>query len=372
MRNAIVSLLALAPFAASQETPGTVTVYVSLDEDNARPLLAQFEKETGIRVEARYDTEATKTVGLTRLLIEEKDDPQADVFWNNELAKSIELKQHGILDTFEVPSAKSIPAAWKDPEHYWVGFAARARILIVNTDLVRAAEMPTSMWDLADPKWKGRICMAKPETGTTATHADVLYTLDPKRADEYFDKLISNDCVWLSGNGHCMREVAAGRFAIGWTDTDDYYVAKLQGKPVTAVYPDKGAEEIGVLYLPNSLVLIRGAKHKDNALELIDWLLRPETEAMLAASSTAQIPVRPEVPVPEHVLRPQQVGKAMAPDWNRVGREWERWVGHIRAKLATSAAEGGEGPRLLLIVGAVVVIAVIVVVALRKMTATPA
>lgn len=372
MRNVIVSLLALSPLAAGQESAGTVTVYVSLDEEHSRPVLALFEKETGIKVDARYDTEATKTVGLARMLIEEKGDPQADVFWNNELAKSIELKEHGVLERYDVPNAKSIPAAWKDPAGFWVGFAARARILIVNTDVVPAAEMPTSMWDLTKPKWKGKVCMAKPETGTTATHATALYTLDEARAEEYFDQLIANDCVWLTGNGHCMREVAAGRFAFGWTDTDDYYVAKLQGKPVAAVYPDKGADEAGVLFIPNSLVLIKGAKHKDAALTLIDWLLRPETEAMLAQSATAQIPVRPEVPAPEHVLRPQQVGKAMAPDWNRVGREWQKRVGHVRAKLAGTAAQAGESRKLYWIVGVVVVVAVGVVIALRRMTATPA
>jgi len=366
MRNVIVSLLALAAVAPGEET---VTVYVSLDEEHSRPVLEVFEKETGIKVDARYDTEATKTVGLTRMLLEEKGDPQADVFWNNELAKSIELKVHGVLEPYDVPNAASIPAAFKDPEKFWMGFAARARILIVNTDLVK--EMPTSMWDLTKPEWRGKVCMAKPETGTTATHAAVLYTIDVARADEYFDKLMANDCVWLTGNAHCMREVAAGRFAFGWTDTDDYCVAKLQGKPVTAVYPDKGADEAGVLFIPNSLVLIKGAKHRAAALKLIDWLLRPETEAMLAQSATAQIPVRPEVPAPAHVLRPQQIGKPMAPDWNRVGREWEKWVGHVKAKFAVAAADGKAGVKLGWIVASVAVIAVVVIIALRRMTATP-
>lgn len=369
MRNVIVSLLALCPLALGGET---VTVYVSLDEEHSRPVLALFEKETGITVDARYDTEATKTVGLTRMLIEEKGDPQADVFWNNELATTEKLKGHGVLDRYDVPNAKSIPRAFKDPDGMWVGFAARARILIVNTDLVPPAEMPTSMWDLTKPKWKGRVCMAKPETGTTAAHASALYTLDPARADEYFDKLIENDCVWLTGNGHTMREVAAGRFAFGWTDTDDYYVAKLQGKPVAAVYPDKGPDEVGVLFIPNSLVLIRGAKHREAGLKLIDWLLRPETEAMLAQSATAQVPVRPEVPAPEHVLRPQQVGKAMAVDWNRVGREWDRWVGRVKSKFAVAAADDGEGSKLAWIVAAVVVVAVAIVAALRRLTSSPA
>jgi iron(III) transport system substrate-binding protein len=368
MRNAIVSLLTLAASAVAEEK---VVVYVSLDEEHARPVLALFEKETGIRVEARYDTEATKTVGLVRMLIEEKKDPQADVYWNNELATTVRLKEHGVLDKWDVPNAASIPAAFKDPDGMWVGFAARARILIVNTNLVPAADMPTSMWDLTKPKWKGRICMARPQTGTTAAHASALYTRDEARADEYFDKLIANDCAWLTGNGHCMREVAAGRFAFGWTDTDDYYVAKLRGDPVAAVYPDRGAGETGVLFIPNSLVLIRGAKHRDAGLKLIDWLLRPATEEMLARSATAQIPVRPEVPSPEHVLRPDQVGTAMAVDWGRVGREWQKWVDHVKAKLTAAAAE--EGSQVLVwIVGGVVAVAAGVIVALRRMTATPA
>ncbi|HEX5138076.1 MAG TPA: extracellular solute-binding protein [Planctomycetota bacterium] len=370
MRNAIVSLLALAPLAAGQEG-GEVSVYVSHDEDNARPVLELFEKETGIHVNARYDAEATKTIGLVRMLIEEKGDPQADVYWNNELVTTAKLKQDGVLQPFDVPNATSIPAAYKDPDGMWVGFGARARILIVNTNLVPAAEMPTSMWDLTKPKWKGKVCMALPETGTTAAHCAVLFTLDRAMADEYFNKLIANDCVWLKGNGHTAREVAAGRFAFGWTDTDDYWGKKLEGQPVTVVYPDSGKDQVGVLYIPNSLVLIKGAKHRDAALALIDWLLRPETEAMLAKSPSAQIPVRPDVPVPENVRRPGQIGKAMQVDWDRVGREYDKWVGHFKAKQAAAAAEGGQDTTLTWIVTAVVIVAVGVVVVLRRLTATP-
>jgi len=370
MRNAIVSLLALAPLVAAQEG-GEVSVYVSQDEDNARPVLALFEKETGIHVNPRYDTEQNKTVGLVRMLIEEKSDPQADVYWNNELATTVKLKGDGVLQPFDVPNAASIPAAYKDPDGMWVGFAARARILIVNTNLVPAAEMPTSMWDLTKPKWKGKVCMALPETGTTAAHCAVLYTIDPKLADEYFDKLIANECTWLKGNGYTAREVAAGRFAFGWTDTDDYWGKKIEGQPVTVVYPDSGKDQIGVLFIPNSLVLIKGAKHRDAGLALINWLLRPETEAMLAKSVTAQIPVRPDVPVPENVKRPDQVGKAMPVDWNRVGREYDKWTGHFKAKYEAARAESGQESTLAWIVAAVVVVAVGVVVILRRMTATP-
>ncbi|MHC4971409.1 MAG: extracellular solute-binding protein [Planctomycetota bacterium] len=361
MRNVIVAILTLAAWAAAEE----VVVYVSLDREHSSVVLADFEKETGIKVTATYDTEANKTVGMVNKLIAEKGDPQADVYWNNELATTIKLKEHGLLQKYTVPAAASIPAAFKDPDGFWIGFAARARVLIVNTDMVKEADRPTSMWDLAQPKWRGKVCMAKPETGTTAAHAAALYVADQAKADDYFDRLIANDVVWLTGNAHCMREVSAGRFAFGWTDTDDFHVALLQGKPVARVFPDKGADECGVMYIPNSLVLVKGGPHPETGKKLIDWLLRPATEARLAKGSTAQIPVRPDVPVPDHVRRPDQVGKTMRVDWDSVGKEYDKWVGHVRAKLD---AAGESSPVLMWIVVVVVVVAVGVVVLLKKAT----
>jgi len=366
MRNLIVAILALAGGALAQDQ--TVRAYVSLDREHSSKILARFERETGIRVDAQYDTEATKTIGMVRRLITEKSKPQCDVYWNNELATMVKLKESGVLQAYRSPMATDIPAAFKDADGFWTAFAARARVLIVNTDLVGPDEMPTSMWDLCDAKWKGKICMARPETGTTAAHASALYTLDEAKADEYFDKLIANDCVWLTGNAHCMREVAAGRFAFGWTDTDDFNVALIQRKPVAMVYPDAAADAIGVMFIPNSLGLIKGAPHAEAGKKLIDWLLRAETEAMLAKAATAQIPVRPGVPVPDNVQRFDQIGKAMPLDWSRVGKEYDKWVDHVRAK-----REGAEetSPTLMIIVGAVVLAVIAVVVLLRRATGEP-
>jgi iron(III) transport system substrate-binding protein len=373
MRNMIVAVLTLmgvasAQAASAQEEGPVVRVYVSLDQEHSSAVLRDFEKETGIKVEATYDTEATKTVGLVRQLITQKSDPQVDVYWNNELATTIKLKDHGVLERYVSPAAADIPAAFKDPEGYWTGFAARGRILIVNTDLVKPEEMPTSMWDLCDPKWKGKVCMARPETGTTAAHAAALYVLDEAKADEWFGKLVENDVVWLTGNAHCMREVSAGRFAFGWTDTDDFQVALTQGRPVAKVYPDKGPDQVGVLYIPNSLVLIKGAKNPEEGKRLIDWLLRPEVEARLARSTTAQIPVRPGVEVPAHVQRPDQVGKVMPVDWTRVGQEYDTWVGRARARLEASRTSSSI---LLWVVGGLIVVAAGVVFLLRRATGEP-
>ena len=335
MRNT-AALLLLTLLAGPAAAGDAVRVYISHDEAHAQKLIAAFTKATGFEVEATYDTERTKTVGFKRQLLAERAEPQADVFWNNELATTILLKNAGVLAPYISPSASGIPAAFKDPEGYWTGFGARARILIVNTDLVAEEDMPDSMWDLADSRWKGKVCMAKPHTGTTAAHAVALYVLDREEADRYFDALIENEVKWLTGNAHCMRDVSAGRFAFGWTDTDDFNVARLQGAPVKRVFPDAAPDGIGVMFIPNSVMLIKGGPNPEGGKKFIDWLLKPETEAMLAESDSAQIPVRPGVPVPDHVKRPDQIGKTMVVDFETVGREYDRWQSHLRAKFAAA------------------------------------
>ncbi|MEM8882471.1 MAG: extracellular solute-binding protein [Planctomycetota bacterium] len=362
----LLTLLLTFPVAAEE----VVHVYVSLDQEHSESVLAEFEKETGIKVEATYDTEANKTVGLMRRLIQEKDDPVADVWWNNEIATTVKLKNHGVLQPYDVPSAKDIPAEFRDPEGYWIGFAARARVLIVNTDLVKREDWPRSMWDLTDPKWRGQTVMARPETGTTAAHNAALYVADEAKANEYFDKLIANDVVWLTGNAHVMKQVSAGRYAFGWTDTDDFNVARIQGQPVKMIYPDSGDGEVGVLYIPNTLVLVKDAPRPEAGKKLIDWLLRREIEEKLAFSATAQIPVRRGVKVPEHVKRPDQIGAIMPVDWERVGREWDRWVDHTRAKLDAAGADEAESTLSWLLVGVGVVI-LIGVVLLKRATGEP-
>ncbi len=364
MRNVIVAVFTLLAPLWAQE----VHVYVSLDEEHSAKVLKDFEAETGVKVVATFDTEATKTVGLVQRLIREKSDPQADVYWNNELATTIKLKEHGVLAPYRSPAAEGIPAEFKDAEGYWTGFAARGRVLIVNTDLVKPAEFPTSMWDLCDPKWSGKTCMARPATGTTAAHAAVLYVRDEAKADEYFGKLAANRVTWLTGNAHCMREVAAGRFHFGWTDTDDFFVAKLQDSPVAQVFPDAAEGEAGVLYIPNSLVLIRGAKRAEEGKRLIDWLLRPEIEERLAKSATAQIPVRPGVAVPDHVKRPDQIGAVMQVDWDRVGKEYDRWVGRANEQLAVAQESGAT---LIWIAAVVFLLLAAIFLLLRRTTRDP-
>src|SRR5215203_239619 len=162
--------------SACQRTGGReVTAYVSADRPFSEPVLKEYERRSGVRVNVVYDTEETKSTGLANRLLAEKDRPQADVFWSNEPVRTLVLKSRGVLAPYKSPSASGIPAALVDPEGSWTGFSARIRVIAYNTKLVKADDAPRSVLDLADPKWRGQVAIADPRFGSTSFHVAALY-----------------------------------------------------------------------------------------------------------------------------------------------------------------------------------------------------
>ena len=298
-----------------------VVIYVSHDQDYSEAILKDFEAQTGIKVKAVYDTEATKTTGLVNRLIAEKDNPQADVFWNNEVSRTIILRNEGVLEHYISPNSQNIPNIHKDAEGYWTGFAARARVLLVNTNLVGEDQTPQTLEELSQAKWKSQVTLANPLFGTTASHTAALFILwGDEKAKQYFRDLRENGLVIAESNGQTRDMVADGEIAIGFTDTDDANDAIVDGKPVKVIYPDQSAGQIGTLIIPNSVMLIKDAPHKENAKKLIDYLLTPKVEEKLADSKAAQMPLHPDVPRPENVPDVSEI-HAMNVSWEEIANK---------------------------------------------------
>jgi len=304
IRNVLVFfmlfMILLGFSCVNAETQKEVVIYTSLDQIFSEPILKEFEEETAIKVKVVYDTEAAKTTGLVNRLIAEKNNPCADVFWNNEIARTIVLKEMGILTPYVSPNSDDIPAQFKDKDGFWTGFAARARVLIYNTNLVNEKEVPQSIFDLTNPKWKGKFCLANPLFGTTSTHAASLFVkLGDKEAEKFFKDLKENSVVIVPGNSVSRDRVVEGELAVGFTDTDDAWVAISESKPVKMVYPDSSG--LGTFLIPNTVSLIKGSLHPDEGKKLIDFLLSKKIEEKLAFSPSMQIPLRKGVKRPSHV-----------------------------------------------------------------------
>ncbi len=301
VKSLAVTLLVLLAGCSDPEGSGSgdrVVVYTSVDEVFAEPILRQFEKETGIEVALVPDTEETKSTGLLNRLIAEKERPQADVFWSGDPVRAAILKGKGVSTAYSSVAAEGLPAEFSDSDHHWTCFSARARVIIYNTNMVAEEDVPTSIHDLADPRFRGSACIANPLFGTTSMHVAALFqVMGDSAAKEFLQSLVDNEVKILSSNGEVRRRVANGEFAIGLTDTDDVHVAMAEGKPVDFIYPD--ADGLGTLVMPNAVVLIADGPNAQAGKRLIDYLLRAETEAALADGEAAQMPLRGNVELPE-------------------------------------------------------------------------
>jgi iron(III) transport system substrate-binding protein len=319
----ILLLVAITSAGCTSKSQPEIVVYAALDREFSEPVLDDFTKASGVRVLAKYDDESTKTVGLTNVLIQEAGRPRCDVFWNNEILNTLRLQEKGLLDAHRSPAADAYPEMYRSPDGTWHGFAARARILIVNTKLVPDVERPDSIYDLADPKWKGKIGIARPIAGTTASHVACLFAaLGEEKAKEFFRSLKANEVQILGGNKQVAQACAAGQIAFGLTDTDDAIIEVERAGPVAIVYPDRQPDQLGTLFIPNTLAIIKGCPHPEQAKRLIDYLLSPAVEEKLAMGASAQVPLHPKAKSQTRVETPQTV-KAMQVDFAAAARQWD-------------------------------------------------
>jgi iron(III) transport system substrate-binding protein len=295
----MAALAALAACACDRAP--SVTVYASADESVARPVFERFERETGIRVDAKFDTEATKTTGLANLLRAERARPRADVFWSNEQAANVALAAEGVTRAdASLPDGlpAAWPAAWRDPAGAWFAFAGRARVIVHRPAL---ADPPRTWAQLADPRWKGAIAMADPRFGTTRGHFGAMKAYwDANAEPGYFEAfaraLAANGPALLtSGNAGVVDAVARGEAQVGLTDTDDVLAAQARGLDVAMVFPrhadDPALPGGGTYAIPNTVAVVAGAPRPEAARAFVAFMLRPATERQLAEMPARHAPL---------------------------------------------------------------------------------
>lgn len=269
----LLALVALASSGVSacggKKAVREVIVYTSVDQVFSEPVLKRFETESGIRVKAVYDVEAAKTTGLATRLAAEKDRPRADVFWNNEFLQTLRLREQGLLENES-------------------RLGARARVFLVNTKLVKPADYPKSLDDLLSDKYPAdRVGMALPLFGTTATHAAALYaTRGQDSARGFFQRVKDRGVRIADGNGMVRDLVVSGELWFGLTDTDDALGAIERGAPVAVVAPDQ--DGVGTMTVFGTVAAVKGGPNAAEARQLIEWLLREETERDLIGSGCFQ------------------------------------------------------------------------------------
>jgi len=275
--------LSLLLLSSCQSDENTLIIYTSVDRNYSEQVFNDFEEKTGIKVLPAYDTEASKTTGMVNKLIEEQNNPVANVFWNGEFAQTILLKEKGILAPYKSPEATVIPQNYKDDEGYWTAFGGRARCILVNTDLVPPNEYPDSFADILNDEYEpSKIGLAYPIFGTTATHAAAIFAeMGALEATNFYERVEERGVRIVDGNGVVRDLVADGTLIFGLTDTDDALGAVNKGKPVKIIWPDQGEDQQGTLIVPNTVAIIKGSENNKNAQAFVDYILSEETSDYL-------------------------------------------------------------------------------------------
>lgn len=267
-----------------------LVVYCAHDAVHAEALLAEFTRRTGIPVSVKHDGESAKSLGLVERILRENGRPEADLFWNNELLGTLLLAERGLLDPWQGSGWQRMPAACKDPEGRWCGFAARLRVWAIDPAQV-PDPTPEAIANLV-MREPTQVAFAKPLYGTTRTHYTLLWQeWGGERVRSWHASQRANGRREAPGNGDAVRLVERGEVAVCATDTDDWLAARERGKDllVLPVRLPSGR----TIVIPNTVMVLAGAQRPAAARQLADFLLSAEAELALARGRAGQIPLGP-------------------------------------------------------------------------------
>lgn len=281
------SLLPIHASASASE----LVIYSGRKESAIKPVIELFERETGIKVALKVG----KTSGLANEILQERQRPRADIFIATEAGICEILVREGLLEPYVSPGARAIPAEHKSSRGLWTGISGRARVIIYNTDLVKGGDIPNSILDLTDAKWKGKIAIAGTRERTTLSWLSALVqVMSEAKAKTYIDKLLENGLKVLPDNSDVWRGVGSGEFTVGLTNSPNYHLALEANLPVGVIYPDQGPRGMGVLVNPNAVAIVKGSNNLNQAKRFVDFLLSKPAQELLVKHAF-EIPLLPGI-----------------------------------------------------------------------------
>lgn len=302
----------------TEQLSGELVVYSARNEKFVQPLLDKFQEETGITVKALHGDD----VSVNRIK-EEGNNVQADVFISNDIGAMEHLRLEGFLQGFDAQGIDTIDANYRAEDNSWIGLSARSRGFIYNKDLISEEEMPKTMEELADSKWKGQFMIARGGNGSVVAHVSALRNeWGDDKTVEWLSKVKENTGAITSGHGDIRKAVGAGEFKFGVVN--NYYYHQQLNEPsdnnVGFIYPDQEEGQMGVFVNAAGVALIKGAPNEGNAKYFIEWLLKSENQKEFSFESK-EVPLNPDVQTTEEAARISDY-KVMSMPLRDLGKVW--------------------------------------------------
>lgn len=287
------TILAAGPVAAQ----GQLTVYCSVQEEWCRPMMAAFEKETGIKVSM-----TRKSSGETYAQVKaESANPRGDVWWGGTGDPHMQAAEEGLTEEYKSPKLTELNdwavRQWEGSKGRTVGIYSGALGFAYNTKLIAEKKLPEpKCWaDLLDPRLKDEVQVADPNSsGTSYTMlATMVQIMGEQKAFDYLKALHKNINQYTKSGAAPAKATSLGETTIGIAFLHDHVMMIVDGAPMKAVAPCEGTGyEIG------SMSIIKSAKNLENAKKFYDWALTPAAQALAAPAKSYQVPSNKATPIP--------------------------------------------------------------------------
>ncbi|GAA0728478.1 ABC transporter substrate-binding protein [Clostridium malenominatum] len=296
-----ISLTMLAGCGAKTEPkeaakkPEKLTIYSGLMEDHMVAAVNQFQKETGIKVDA-VRMSSGEIMGRIKA---EKEKPIASIWFGGPADGFIQASKEGLLEQYVSPNAKDIPEQFKDKEGYWTGIYKGYLGIVANKKLLqeKGIETPQSYEDLLKPELKGQIVTANPgSSGTAYTFlATVVQVMGEEKGLDYMKKLHGQIKSYQKSGTAPGRMVGQGEATVGITFLHDAIKYREEGmKDIVISAPKEGTGyEIG------AVGIVKGGPDQEAAKMFVDWCLTKEAQELGQTVGSYQYLTNPNAKPPQ-------------------------------------------------------------------------
>ena len=321
-----LALTATALASCNSGGKDELVVYSGRNQNLIGPLLERYARESGVDIRVKYaDTGETLAT-----LLEEGDKTRADVFISQDAGALGVLADRGMFEPLPEGLLEDVQEGFYDDDLRWVGLTGRVRVIAYNTDRVSEDEVPDSVFDVLDPKWKGRVGYPPTNASFIAFISALRAEFGDDRAREFLEGLKANDAQRLDNNILVLNAIANGELDLGLVN--HYYLyseIKEQGDaPVANHYPGLDDDGEGTFINLSGAAILKGTDQSGAARDFIEFLLSDEAQEYFR-DETTEYPVTTRVDAIEE-LPPLESIRTFKADPVTIGKELESTVEMIK------------------------------------------